>query len=530
MKKTNHETRYPLCLVIMDGWGVSENQEGNAIKAAYKPNYDRFINEYPNTVLNASGLSVGLPEGQMGNSEVGHLNIGAGRIVYQELTKISKSIETGKFYEKEAFLEAINNVKKNDTSLHLLGLLSDGGVHSHINHLKALIELAKRHGVKKLYVHAFLDGRDVPPRCSLSYIEDIISYMKDLGLGELATISGRYYAMDRDNRWDRVKKAYDNLVYRNGPFFTSAEDLLNDSYEKGIDDEFVIPSTLPVNDWEDSKVKTGDSIIFFNFRPDRAREITRAFIYKDFKEFDRGEGAPENIIFVCMTEYDATFSSVKGVFVAYPPRNIRNTLGEVLAKNNLKQLRIAETEKYAHVTFFFNGGVEEPNQNEDRILIPSPKVPTYNLKPEMSAYEIAEKVVDKIDEGNYHVIIVNFANPDMVGHTGFFESTVKAIEVVDECIGKITDKIISVNGTCMITADHGNAEEMFNSEKQCAMTAHTNSKVPFILCDSRMLKLKSCENTEIALCDIAPTILEMLNIKKPSEMTGNSLIADWEND
>ncbi len=530
MEENNHDARYPLCLIILDGWGCSDKKEGNAILAADTPNYDRLIKENPHTLLNASGLSVGLPEGQMGNSEVGHLNIGAGRIVYQELTKISRSIELGKFFEKEAFLEAINNVNKNNSSLHLFGLLSDGGVHSHISHLKALIDLAVMHNVRKLYLHAFLDGRDVPPRCALSYIEEITAYMKDKGLGELATISGRYYAMDRDNRWDRVKKAYDNLVYRSGQLFGSAEELLASSYQNNVDDEFVIPASVHVSDHENAKIKSKDSIIFFNFRPDRAREITRAFIYEDFNEFDRGPDVPKDIIFVCMTEYDALFGSARNVFIAYPPRNITNTLGEVISRNNLKQLRIAETEKYAHVTFFLNGGVEEPNPGEDRILIPSPKIATYNLKPEMSAYEITETVLGKIDEKSYHVIIVNFANPDMVGHTGFFEQTLKAIEVVDECLGRITDKLKSVKGTCIMTADHGNAEEMFNLERQCAMTAHSNSRVPFIICDERIKSLVPCDNNDTALCDISPTILEMLNIKKPDEMTGKSLIKEWKND
>jgi 2,3-bisphosphoglycerate-independent phosphoglycerate mutase len=529
MEKNNHDARYPLCLIIMDGWGCSDKKEGNAILAADTPNYDRLIKNNPYTLLHASGLSVGLPEGQMGNSEVGHLNIGAGRIVYQELTKITRSIELGKFFEKEAFLEAVKNTDRNDSSLHLFGLLSDGGVHSHISHLKALIDLAAMHKVKKLYLHAFLDGRDVPPRCALNYIEEITAYMKDKGLGEIATISGRYYAMDRDNRWDRVKKAYDNLVYRNGQLFKNAKELLDASYKNNIDDEFVVPASIMVSDAESAKVKSQDSIIFFNFRPDRAREMTRAFIYEDFNEFDRGPAAPRDIVFVCMTEYDALFSSVKNVFIAYPQRNLANTVGEVISRNGLRQLRIAETEKYAHVTFFLNGGVEKPNPNEDRILIPSPKVATYNLKPEMSAYEIAKTVVKKIDEKSYHVIIVNFANPDMVGHTGFFEQAVKAVEVVDECLGMITNKLKEVKGTCIITADHGNAEEMFNTEKQCAMTAHSNSMVPFILCDDRILSLVSCDDAP-ALCDISPTILEMLNIEKPEEMTGKTLIKEWKND
>lgn len=410
-----------------------------------------------------------------------------------------------------------------------MGLLSDGGVHSHISHLKALIDLAGMHNIKKLFVHAFLDGRDVPPRCSQTYLEEINAYMKEKGFGELATVSGRYYAMDRDNRWDRIKKAYDNMVYRDGHLFDTADELVEDSYENGLDDEFVVPACVKVNNNEDAKIKSGDSIIFFNFRPDRAREITRAFIYGDFKEFDRGNKIPRDIIFVCMTEYDVLFNSVKNVFIAYPPRNIVNTLGEVLAKNNLKQLRIAETEKYAHVTFFLNGGIETPNKNEDRILIPSPKVATYNLKPEMSANEITETVLKKIEEKSYNVIIINFANPDMVGHTGFFEPTVKAIETVDSCLGRITDAVRAIDGTSIITADHGNAEEMVNFEKQCAMTAHSNSRVPFILCDDRINSLRLCDNNGCPLSDIAPTILEILNIKQPVEMTGKSLIQKWNN-
>ncbi len=528
MNETLKEIKYPVCLIIMDGWGWSENKAGNAISAAKKPNFDGLLKKYPFTQLAASGLAVGLPEGQMGNSEVGHLNIGAGRIVYQDLTRINRSIETGEFFKDDAFIAAINNVKENNSSLHLMGLLSDGGVHSHINHLKALIDLAAKNNIKNLYVHGFLDGRDVPPRCALTYIEEIISYMKKVGYGELASISGRYYAMDRDNRWDRVKLAYDNLVYRNGPHFDDASSLINYFYEKNIDDEFVQPSCLKVSDEEKAKIKTNDSIIFFNFRPDRAREITKAFIFENFNEFDRGQNVPKNIVFVCMAEYDIKFNEIRGVYVAFPPESIVNTLGEVLSKNGLKQLRIAETEKYAHVTFFLNGGVEKPYPNEDRILIPSPKVPTYDLKPEMSAYEVTETLIKKISEGIYHVIIVNFANPDMVGHTGFFEAAVKAIEAVDYCLGEITSKIKEVGGISIVTADHGNAEEMYDLKNQCTFTAHTTSKVPLILCDERVKRLTPYFE-EPKLCDIAPTILELLNIKKPKEMTGQSLIKEWKN-
>jgi len=523
MKNTKNEINYPVCLIILDGWGISSNKQGNAIYSAKKPNMDNFMKIYPNTGLLASGLAVGLPEGQMGNSEVGHLNIGAGRVVYQDLTKISRSIELGKFFSKEAFLKAIENAKKNKSSLHLMGLLSDGGVHSHIDHIKALISLAKKNDVKNLYLHAFLDGRDVPPRSALKYIEEIKKFMDEEGCGEIATISGRYYAMDRDNRWERVKKAYDNLVCRDGKHYVDAIDLVNDSYFNNLDDEFVVPGCAAVENEEKAKIKSDDSVIFFNFRPDRARELTRTFIFNDFKEFDRGDYSPKNLVFVCMTEYDIRFNGIAGVFVAYPPKDIKYTLGETVSENHLRQLRIAETEKYAHVTFFFNGGIEKSNQGEDRILIPSPKVATYDLKPEMSAYEVTNELLEKISEKIYNLIIVNFANADMVGHTGFFEPTVKAIEAVDECMGRIVNKIIEVGGIPIITADHGNAESMVNEGMQCAMTAHTNSRVPFIVCSNTVKELVS-EEENPKLCDISPTILDLLDLKKPVEMTGCSLI------
>jgi 2,3-bisphosphoglycerate-independent phosphoglycerate mutase len=523
MENSKNKINYPVCLIILDGWGISSNTQGNAIFSAKKPNMDNFMKIYPNTRLLASGLAVGLPEGQMGNSEVGHLNIGAGRIVYQDLTKISRSIELGKFFSKEAFLTAIDNVKKNKSSLHLMGLVSDGGVHSHIDHIKALILLAKKNDVKNLFLHSFLDGRDVPPRSAMIYLGEIKKFMDEEGYGEIATVSGRYYAMDRDNRWDRVKKAYDNQVYRNGKHFKNTQDLVQDSYNNNLDDEFVLPGCVSVANDEKAKIKSDDSIIFFNFRPDRARELTRTFILKDFDEFDRGNSVPENLVFVCMTEYDIKFNGIAGVFIAYPPKDIKNTLGEVVSANNLKQLRIAETEKYAHVTFFFNGGIEKANPGEDRILIPSSKVATYDLKPEMSAYNVTNELLKKISEKIYNLIIVNFANADMVGHTGFFKPVVKAIEAVDECVGMVVNKIIEVGGIPVIAADHGNAEDMINDEMQCPLTAHTNSMVPFILCSNKVKELTSFEDKP-KLCDIAPTIIELLDLKKPVEMTGNSLI------
>lgn len=507
----------PLCLIILDGWGISDNTEGNAIKLANTPNMDSYYQNYPNTTLLSSGEAVGLPDNQMGNSEVGHLNIGAGRVVYQELTRISKSIAEGDFYTNEALLSAIKNVKKNNSYLHVMGLVSDGGVHSHITHLKAIIDLAQRNNLDNLYIHAFLDGRDVPPRSAIPYLNDLNNYLKSKNIGEIATVSGRYYAMDRDNRWERIKKAYDALVYRKGTVFESAEELVCQSYKDGVDDEFVVPALVRVRDDKCAMIKDGDSLIFYNFRPDRARQITRSFIYDDFNEFDRGAKPPE-VYFVCMTQYNKEFIAP----VAFPPAKITDTLGEVLAFNGLRQLRIAETEKYAHVTFFFNGGVEKPNLNEDRILIPSPKVATYNLKPEMSAFEVTEKVIEKIDQDTYDVIIMNYANTDMVGHTGFMDAAVKAVEAVDMCLGRVVDKLIKKNGLGIITADHGNAEEMIDCEKKCVITAHSTSNVPFILCTDKIRTLSGGG----ALCDIAPTMLEILGIEKPAEMTGHSLIVE----
>ena len=552
MKKDT--VKKPLCLIILDGWGISYKEEGNATMIARTPNLDRFYNIYPHTRLECSGEAVGLPEGQMGNSEVGHLNIGAGRIVYQELTRITKSIKDGDFFSNKALISAVENTKNKKSSLHVMGLLSDGGVHSHIDHLKAIVDLAKKNSVRQVYVHAFLDGRDVPPQSAIPFINDLDSYLKAKGLGEIATVSGRYYAMDRDNRWERVKIAYDVMVRRMGDIYDSAEDLVKASYQVGVDDEFVIPAAVKVKNNENAKIKTGDSVIFFNFRPDRARQITKAFIYNDFHDFDRGDNPPE-VFFVCMTQYSKDFP----VPVAFAPALINNTLGEILAANGLKQLRIAETEKYAHVTFFFNGGVEKPNPGEDRILIPSPKVATYDLKPEMSALELTDKVIEMIGAGIYDVIILNYANPDMVGHTGFLDAAVKAVETVDNCLGRVITKLNDVGGLGIITADHGNVEEMVDCNEACPMTAHTTSKVPFILCSSEIKKLKGSqsspylkkdigndygeeadknfpvksddaespdkpESETLALCDIAPTIIELLHIEKPVEMTGSSLI------
>jgi len=523
-----YKVKKPLCLIILDGWGFSLKRMGNAILIAKTPNMDRLYNIYPSTMLESSGEAVGLPEGQMGNSEVGHLNIGAGRIVYQEFTRISKSIRDGDFFTNEVLNAAVKNVKDNNSCLHLMGLVSDGGVHSHISHLKALIELACKNSIKNLYIHAFLDGRDVPPRSAVPYLLEIDKYLKRKAAGEIATVSGRYYAMDRDNRWDRVKKAYDALVYRAGENFSSAGELVNKSYSKGIDDEFVAPALVKVCDEKRAGIKTGDSLIFFNFRPDRARQITKSFIFKNFSDFDRGKNPPE-VFFVCMTQYKKDFTAP----VAFPPALIRNTLGEVLSKNGMRQLRIAETEKYAHVTFFFNGGVEKANPGEDRILIPSPKVATYNLKPEMSAYEVTDKVLEKINEKIYDVIILNYANPDMVGHTGFLDAAVKAVETVDLCLGKVIAKLNEVGGTGIITADHGNIEVMIDCKTGSPITAHSTSLVPFIICSGDIKKLrgqdikinKKCSSYDfVALCDIAPTVLELLSLDKPDEMTGKSLI------
>lgn len=505
----------PVMLMILDGFGIAKASDGNAVSLAKKPNFDRLIKEYPHSILEASGMAVGLPEGQMGNSEVGHLNIGAGRIVYQELTRITKAIADGEFFENEELLKAMKNAKENNSALHLMGLLSDGGVHSHINHLKGLLEFAKKEGLTKVYVHAFMDGRDVAPSSGKEFIEKTEEMMKEIGVGKIATINGRYYAMDRDNRWERVELAYNAIVRGTGNTANSAIEAIEESYKNDKTDEFVVPTVILENGEPTATVKSGDSVVFFNFRPDRARELTRALTQKDFDGFNAEK---LDLTFVTMTQYDKTF---EGVMVAFKPQTLKNTLGEFVANKGLNQLRIAETEKYAHVTFFFNGGVEKPNKNEDRALIASPKVATYDLKPEMSAYEVTEELIKRIDSDKYDMIILNYANPDMVGHTGVIPAAVKAVETVDECLGKIADKILEKNGSLFITADHGNAEVMIDPETGAPFTAHTTDPVPFVWV-SNDAKGKSLENGKLS--DIAPTMLHEMGLEAPEEMTGHSLI------
>lgn len=502
----------PVMLMILDGFGLTDREDGNAIKAANKPNFDKLYSNYPHTELGASGLSVGLPEGQMGNSEVGHLNIGAGRIIYQALTRITKSISDGDFFQNKALNKALDNALKNDSTLHLMGLLSPGGVHSHTDHLKGILQLAKKKGVQKLYLHAFLDGRDVPPSSAKEYIEDIESYMKELGVGKIATISGRYYAMDRDKRWERVQLAYNALVLGKGEEASSALEAVDKSYNDNKTDEFVLPTVIEKS--SEARIKSKDSVIFFNFRPDRAREITRAINDKVFDGFSR---EALDLTFVTMTQYDVT---LEGVEVAFSNEAYKNTLGEYVSNLGKNQLRIAETEKYAHVTFFFNGGVEEENKNEDRALIPSPKVATYDLQPEMSAYKVTDELLKRIDEDKYDMIILNFANPDMVGHTGVFEAAKKAVEAVDVCLGKVVDKILSKDGIVFITADHGNAEQMIDYSTGKPMTAHTTDAVPFLYVASDAKPLRDSG----ILADIAPTMLQVMGLEVPKEMTGKSLI------
>ena len=503
-------------LIIMDGFGERKDSEGNAVKLAGTPHISALEAEYPMTFIGASGMSVGLPDGQMGNSEVGHLNIGAGRIVYQELTRITKAIQDGDFFQVKEFNDAIDNCLKNGTDLHLFGLLSDGGVHSHNEHLYALVELAKKRGLDRVYIHCFMDGRDVPPDSGKGYMEQLEAKLQEIGVGKIATVSGRYYAMDRDNRWERVQKAYDAIAKSEGEFNESAVAAMQASYDAGVMDEFVLPTVITQNGQPVARVKKDDSIIFFNFRPDRAREITRTFIDPEFSGFAR-EYFP--VYFVSMTQYDKTFENIH---VAYKPQTLENTLGEYLSKNGVKQFRIAETEKYAHVTFFFNGGVEQPNPGEDRVLIPSPKVATYDLQPEMSAYEVTEKAVERIKSGEYGVMILNFANPDMVGHTGVLEAAEKAVRTVDECVGKVVDAILSVGGQVIITADHGNSELMIDPATGGPFTAHTTNPVPFILVGKDWKGAKLREDGILA--DIAPTMLDMMDLPKPKEMEGTSMI------
>lgn len=505
----------PVALIILDGFALRDETKGNAVAHAKKPNFDRYWNEYPHAQLKASGEAVGLPEGQMGNSEVGHLNIGAGRVVYQSLTRVNKSIREREFFENETFLNAINHVNEKNSSLHIYGLLSDGGIHSHIQHLFALLELANQKQVKNVYVHGFLDGRDVGPTSAEEYIVALEEKMKQLGTGQLASISGRYYAMDRDQRWERVEKSYRAMVYGEGLQYHSSVEALQDSYKNEIHDEFVLPSVITNEDGTPvGTIKNDDAIIFFNFRPDRAIQLSQVFTNKDFRGFDRGESHPTNLHYVCLTHFSET---VEG-FVAFKPTNLDNTLGEVLSQQGFKQLRIAETEKYPHVTFFFSGGREEKFPGEERILIDSPKVATYDLKPEMSAYEVTDALLKEIEAENHDAIILNYANPDMVGHSGMLEPTVKAIEAVDECLGKVVDAIIAKGGYVIITADHGNADEVITLE-DTPMTAHTTNPVPVIV-TKKGVTLRQ----DGILADLSPTFLQLLGGKQPTEMTGKSLI------
>ena len=504
-------------LIIMDGFGISAEHKGNAIYLEGTPYIKELVSRYSHTQIGASGMDVGLPDGQMGNSEVGHLNMGAGRIVYQELTKITKAISDGDFFENKAFLDAMENAKKNGKKLHVMGLLGNGGVHSHITHLKALIEMAKKQGLENVYVHCFMDGRDVPPTSGLEFVKELEAYMKEIGIGEIATLAGRYYPMDRDNRWDRVEKGFDAMTLGEGLKFASAEEAIEDSYKRGVTDEFVVPSVVVMANGEPvAKIEKGDSVIFFNFRPDRAREITRAFTFEDLSRFERKCGYL-GVKYVSMTQYDATFDNLE---VAFKPQSLKNTLGEYFAANGIKQLRIAETEKYAHVTFFFNGGVEAPNEGEDRILVPSPKVATYDLKPEMSAYEVAEKAAAAIRSGKYGAMILNFANCDMVGHTGVLEAAEKAVAAVEACLKIVLDAIREVGGMAIVTADHGNADKMI-AEDGSPFTAHTTNPVPVILVDDKKEYGKLRDGGRLS--DLAPTMLKMMELPVPEEMTGKAL-------
>ncbi|WP_017756366.1 2,3-bisphosphoglycerate-independent phosphoglycerate mutase [Calidifontibacillus oryziterrae] len=508
-------SKIPYALIILDGFGLRDEVKGNAVAQAKKPNFDRYWNEFPHATLTACGEAVGLPEGQMGNSEVGHLNIGAGRIVYQSLTRVNISIREGEFFNNETFCAAIEHAKQNGTSLHIFGLLSDGGVHSHINHMYALLKMAKEAGLESVYVHGFLDGRDVGPQTAKGFIADAEQKMKEIGVGQFATISGRYYSMDRDKRWDRVKKSYDSMVYGEGPTYSSASECIEDSYANGIYDEFVIPSVIVRGNGEPvAKIDSNDAVIFYNFRPDRAIQISRAFTNEDFREFDRGLRAPKDLYFVCLTHFSETVDG----YVAFKTVNLDNTFGEVVSQHGLTQLRIAETEKYPHVTFFFSGGREDKFPGEERILIDSPKVATYDLKPEMSAYGVTDALLKEIAADKHDVIILNFANPDMVGHSGMLEPTIKAVETVDECLGKIVDAIIAKGGAAIITADHGNADEVITIDGN-PMTAHTTNPVPVIVTRAG-LTLRE----DGILGDLSPTLLDLLNVDPPKEMTGKSLI------
>ncbi|MCI6649538.1 MAG: 2,3-bisphosphoglycerate-independent phosphoglycerate mutase [Lachnospiraceae bacterium] len=506
----------PYVLLIMDGFGLNDNPKANAVAQANTPVLDGLVKQYPFVKGAASGLAVGLPDGQMGNSEVGHMNMGAGRIVYQELTRITKSIEDGDFFKNEELVGAFENAKKNGKSVHLWGLLSDGGVHSHNTHLYALLEMAKRQGVENVYVHCFLDGRDTSPTAGKDYIAELEEKMKEIGVGKIATISGRYYAMDRDNRWDRIEKAYRALTKGDGNEAASAKEAIEASYAADKTDEFVIPCVIKENGKPVATVQDGDSVIFFNFRPDRAREMTRVFCADEFDGFDRGERVKTD--YVCFVQYDDTIPNTK---IAFKKEELSNTFGQFLADHGMTQARIAETEKYAHVTFFFNGGVEEPNKGEDRILVKSPKVATYDLQPEMSAPEVCDKLCTAIRSGDYDVIIINFANPDMVGHTGVLPAAIKAVETVDTCVGKAVEALKEMDGVMFICADHGNCEQEINYETGEPLTSHTTNPVPFILVNAdSSYGLREGGK----LCDIVPTLIELMGMEKPKEMTGESLL------
>ena len=509
-------SKKPVVLMILDGYGLNDNCDHNAVCEGRTPVMDQLMSQCPFVRGNASGLAVGLPDGQMGNSEVGHLNMGAGRIVYQELTRITKSIQDGDFFDVPEFLQAVENCRKNDSALHLWGLVSDGGVHSHNTHIYGLLELARRNGLDKVYVHCFLDGRDTPPASGKGYVEELEAKMKELGVGKVASVMGRYYAMDRDNRWDRVERAYNALTRGEGGTAVSAAAGIQASYDAEVNDEFVEPFVVVEDGKPVATVKDNDSVIFFNFRPDRAREITRAFCDDDFKGFARDRRL--NLTYVCFTDYDDTIANK---LVAFKKEAIVNTFGQFLADHDMTQARIAETEKYAHVTFFFNGGVEEPNKGEDRILVPSPKVATYDLQPEMSAPAVCDKLVEAIKSGKYDVVIINFANPDMVGHTGIEDAAIKAIETVDACVGRAVDAVKEMDGVLFICADHGNAEQLVDYETGTPFTAHTTNPVPFILVNadpSYKLREGGC------LADIAPTLIELMGMEQPKEMTGKSLL------
>ena len=503
--------KQPLALIILDGFGCREETKGNAIAAARTPHLDHLMACCPHTRIGASGMDVGLPDGQMGNSEVGHTNIGAGRIVYQELTRITKSFDEGEALGNPALTAAMENARRPGQALHLMGLLSDGGVHSHIRHLYGLMEMARRFAVERVYLHCFMDGRDVPPTSGIEFIAALQQKIKELGLGQIATVSGRYYAMDRDNRWERVKLAYDAIVNGEGNKDPDPVAVMQKSYDAGVTDEFIVPTVVT----EGAGIKAGDSVIFFNFRPDRARELTRTLVDPDFAGFEREKGFFP-LTYICMTQYDATMPNVE---VAYRPESLTNTLGEYLSRLGKTQLRIAETEKYAHVTFFFNGGVEAPYEGEDRVLIPSPKVATYDLQPEMSAYAVTDEAVRRIENGRYDVIILNYANCDMVGHTGVFEAAVKAVEAVDTCLGRLLAALEKAGGRAFLTADHGNADQMAD-ENGAPFTAHTTNPVPFVAIGFGDIKLRSGGR----LADIAPTMLQAMGLPQPEEMTGRSLL------